>query len=152
MWPRRAVFRLRYVSPRARTVHIFSLVAVVWRVCQADAAVCRIGGSAGFDVYSGSHNRFRVSTSIILWLLIMTTSLDSKSTIDEIRDRFDGDVERFSNLETGQSATIDAPLAMELITQAAVASSSPIGRVLDIGCGAGNNTIRLRQVAAIDEA
>ncbi len=69
-----------------------------------------------------------------------------KSTTDEIRSRFDNDVERFSNLETGQTATIDAPLAMELITHAAVASTLTIRRVLDIGCGAGNNTIRLRQV------
>ena len=38
-----------------------------------------------------------------------------KSTVDEIRQRFDADVERFSNLETGQSATADAPLGMELI-------------------------------------
>jgi len=68
-----------------------------------------------------------------------------KSTIEEIRARFDSDVERFSNLETGQSATIDAPLAMELITQAAVKSTKPITNVLDIGCGAGNNTIKLRQ-------
>ena len=75
----------------------------------------------------------------------MTTPLHNKSTIEDIRERFDNDVERFSNLETGQSATIDAPLAMELITQAAVASTSPIRRVLDIGCGAGNNSIRLRQ-------
>ena len=75
----------------------------------------------------------------------MTTPLRNKSTLREIRDRFDNDVERFSNLETGQSATIDAPLAMELITQAAIASTSPIRRVLDIGCGAGNNSIRLRQ-------
>ena len=75
----------------------------------------------------------------------MTTPLHQKSTLEEIRERFDNDVERFSNLETGQSATIDAPLAMELITQAAIASTSPIQRVLDIGCGAGNNSIRLRQ-------
>ena len=75
----------------------------------------------------------------------MQTPLHSKSTLEEIRERFDNDVERFSNLETGQSATIDAPLAMELITQAAIASTSPINRVLDIGCGAGNNSIRLRQ-------
>jgi tRNA (cmo5U34)-methyltransferase len=75
----------------------------------------------------------------------MSTPLQNKSTTDEIRERFDNDVERFSNLETGQSATIDAPLAMELITQAAIASTSPIRKVLDIGCGAGNNTIRLRQ-------
>ncbi|GAA5510323.1 class I SAM-dependent methyltransferase [Novipirellula caenicola] len=69
----------------------------------------------------------------------------TKSTIDEIRMRFDGDVQRFSVLETGQSATIDAPLAMELITQAAIAATPNIRRVLDIGCGAGNNTIKLRQ-------
>jgi tRNA (cmo5U34)-methyltransferase len=76
----------------------------------------------------------------------------SKSTIDEIRLRFDRDVERFSHLETGQSATIDAPLAMELITQAAVACSSPVERVLDLGCGAGNNTLKLREVYGKDFA
>ncbi len=65
------------------------------------------------------------------------TDVSNKSTIEDIRQRFDNDVERFSVLETGQSATIDAPLAMELITQAAVAATSPIRRVLDIGCGAG---------------
>ncbi|MEN1679676.1 MAG: class I SAM-dependent methyltransferase [Planctomycetota bacterium] len=71
------------------------------------------------------------------------TPLGDKSTTDEIRQRFDGDVERFSDLETGQSATIDAPLAMELITQAAVACTPRIRRVLDVGCGAGNNTLKL---------
>lgn len=70
-----------------------------------------------------------------------------KSTIEDIRQRFDADVERFSNLETGQSATIDAPLVMELMTRAAVASTMAIRRVLDIGCGAGNNTLKLLQYA-----
>jgi tRNA (cmo5U34)-methyltransferase len=70
-----------------------------------------------------------------------------KSSIEEIRQRFDGDVERFSNLETGQSATMDAPLSMELITRAALACTPQIRRVLDIGCGAGNNTIKLLQNA-----
>lgn len=68
-----------------------------------------------------------------------------KSTHAEIAARFDADVERFSNLDTAQVTTIDAPLAMELITRAAVACTSGIGAVLDIGCGAGNNTIRLRR-------
>ena len=80
----------------------------------------------------------------------MSTPLNEKSSISEIRKRFDNDVERFSNLETGQSATIDAPLTMELITSAAVASTSPIDRVLDVGCGAGNNTIKLRQATHKD--
>ena len=78
----------------------------------------------------------------------MKKNFTGKSTVEEIRRRFDGDVERFSNLETGQSATIDAPLAMELIARAAVAATRPINRVLDIGCGAGNNTLKLLQYAA----
>lgn len=77
----------------------------------------------------------------------MTTPPANKSTPDQIRARFDGDVDRFSNLDTGQTATIDAPLAMELITQAAVAATPVINRVLDIGCGAGNNTLKLLQAA-----
>ena len=80
----------------------------------------------------------------------MPTALDQRSTPEQIRDRFDNDVERCSTLSTGQTSTVDAPLAMELITQAAVACTTPIRRVLDIGCGAGNNTIKLRQVLSRD--
>lgn len=78
------------------------------------------------------------------------TPLENKSTVDDIRARFDQDIERFSKLETGQSATMDAPLAMALITDAAVRSTKPIRKVLDIGCGAGNNTIKLLEVAGHD--
>src|SRR6202045_3860960 len=66
-----------------------------------------------------------------------------KSTVDEIRRRFDGDVERFSNLETGQSATVDAPLAMALVAGAAAATTPHARHVLDVGCGAGNCTLKL---------
>jgi tRNA (cmo5U34)-methyltransferase len=69
----------------------------------------------------------------------------TKSTVEEIRKRFDADVERFSNLETGQSATIDAPLAMSLVTEAAAATTPQARRVLDVGCGAGNYTLKLLQ-------
>lgn len=72
--------------------------------------------------------------------------LSDKSSIDDIKTRFDADVERFSNLETGQTATMDAPLAMQLITEAAVRLTPRIDRVLDIGCGAGNNTLKLKEV------
>jgi tRNA (cmo5U34)-methyltransferase len=75
--------------------------------------------------------------------MIEPTPLHQKSTLAEIEQRFDQDVERFTNLETGQIATIDAPLAMELITSAALAATPVITRTLDIGCGAGNNTIKL---------
>lgn len=67
----------------------------------------------------------------------------NKSTLAEIEKRFDSDVERFSNLETGQTSTIDAALVMDLITDAAVATTPDINRVLDIGCGAGNNSLCL---------
>lgn len=66
-----------------------------------------------------------------------------KSTVDEIRQRFDADVERFSNLETGQSATIDAPLAMALVAESAAATTPHARHVLDVGCGAGNYTLKL---------
>jgi tRNA (cmo5U34)-methyltransferase len=66
-----------------------------------------------------------------------------KSTVDQIRQRFDADVERFSNLQTGQSATIDAPLVMDLITHAAAAVTPHARDILDVGCGAGNYTLKL---------
>ncbi len=66
-----------------------------------------------------------------------------KSTVDEIRQRFDADVERFSNLETGQSATVDAPLALALVAEAAAAATPHARHVLDVGCGAGNYTLKL---------
>jgi tRNA (cmo5U34)-methyltransferase len=66
-----------------------------------------------------------------------------KSTVDEIRQRFDADVERFSNLDTGQSATLDATLAMALVAEAAAATTPHARHVLDVGCGAGNYTLKL---------
>ena len=45
--------------------------------------------------------------------------LKQKSTNEEIQQRFDNDVERFSNLDTGQQTIIDAPLSLELTTSAA---------------------------------
>lgn len=70
----------------------------------------------------------------------------NKSTVNEIRERFNKNVERFSNLETGQRAVIDAPIALELITEAAISVCPNPSRVLDIGCGAGNNTLKLLEI------
>lgn len=74
-----------------------------------------------------------------------TGTFARKSTIEEIRARFDGDVERFSRLETGQQATIDAPLVLDLVAGAAATHVAPDGHILDIGCGAGNFTLRVMQ-------
>lgn len=69
-----------------------------------------------------------------------------KSTVEEIRTRFDNEVERFSNLDTGQAATMDARLCMELVTSAARATTPDIRSILDIGCGAGNYTLLLLEI------
>lgn len=66
-----------------------------------------------------------------------------KSTIDEIRERFDKDVERFSNLETGQQSTIDSTISLELITEAAKRVVPHATHLLDVGCGAGNYTLKM---------
>jgi tRNA (cmo5U34)-methyltransferase len=68
-----------------------------------------------------------------------------KSSVDQIRARFDKDVERFSSLETGHSAAVDSPLAMDLIARAAATTTPQATHVLDIGCGAGNYTLKLLQ-------
>lgn len=68
-----------------------------------------------------------------------------KSTIEEIEKRFDQDVERFSNLDTGQATTLDATFNLELITHA-ISKAYPNGiSVLDVGCGAGNFSVKLAQ-------
>jgi tRNA (cmo5U34)-methyltransferase len=66
-----------------------------------------------------------------------------KSTVEQIRERFNNEVERFSNLETGQSATIDAPLVLDLISTTAAQLRPQTSAILDIGCGAGNYTLKL---------
>ncbi len=75
----------------------------------------------------------------------MPDEFERKSSVEEIRRRFDADVERFSNLETGQTATVDAVLTLDLITAAAARLVPQARRVLDIGCGAGNYTLKMLQ-------
>src|SRR5260370_41770294 len=70
-----------------------------------------------------------------------------KSTTEEIRARFDKYVERFSNLETGQSAAVDSPLMMDLIAEAAVRSTPQATALVDIGCGAGNLALKVLELA-----
>lgn len=67
----------------------------------------------------------------------------NKSSTAEIRERFDNDVERFSNLDTGQVATIDAKISLELITEAAKRIVPDAKSILDVGCGAGNYSLMM---------
>ncbi len=66
-----------------------------------------------------------------------------KSTVEEIKQRFNNDVERFSNLDTGQVSTIDAKISLELITEASKRIVPNAENLLDIGCGAGNFTLMM---------
>ncbi len=69
--------------------------------------------------------------------------MQTKSNTEQISERFDNDVERFSNLDTGQTATVDAALSLNLIAQAAALTTPDAQSVLDLGCGAGNFTLKL---------
>ena len=73
----------------------------------------------------------------------MKTDYSNKATNQQIRERFDEDTERFSNLETGQQTTIDAPLTMELCTEAAKYVNPRAKILLDIGCGARNYILKM---------
>ena len=66
-----------------------------------------------------------------------------KSSVQQIRQRFDRDVERFSNLETGQTATIDAALVLDLIARTVTRTNPQARSILDVGCGAGNYTLKI---------
>ncbi len=75
--------------------------------------------------------------------MISKTALNKKSSTEQIRERFDADVERFSKLETGQQSAMDAVLILDLIAKSAANNLVPGSKILDIGCGAGNFTMRL---------
>lgn len=71
--------------------------------------------------------------------------MQDKASAEEIRRRFDEDVERFSNLETGQATIVDAPLLLELVSACAAAVTPDARRILDVGSGAGNYALKLLQ-------
>lgn len=73
----------------------------------------------------------------------MTTALHEKTSVGEIRARFDNEVDRFSTLETGQQSTLDAPVVLDLLHRLAPHWLREGSSVLDLGCGAGNYALKL---------
>ena len=68
---------------------------------------------------------------------------NQKSTVEEIRQRFDAETDRYSNLETGQVSAVDSALAMSLVAEAAAVTTPHATQLLDVGCGGGNYTLKL---------
>ena len=67
----------------------------------------------------------------------------NKQTAAEIGSYFDGEVERFSSLATGQASIKDARLMMDIFAEVAPVLVPRTHRILDLGCGAGNQTLNL---------
>ncbi len=81
----------------------------------------------------------------------MSLPLHEKSTVEQIRQRFDAEVERFSKLDTGQQAAMDAPIILDVVARSAACHVRPGGTLLDLGCGAGNFALRvLSQISPLD--
>ena len=66
-----------------------------------------------------------------------------KSSPEAIRKNFDQQVDRFSNLETGQTTAVDSPLCMELVARSAALLNPQAARIMDLGCGGGNYAVKV---------
>jgi tRNA (cmo5U34)-methyltransferase len=67
----------------------------------------------------------------------------SKASVNEIRARFDNDVKRFSDLNSGQSSFVDAKISLEIVTESAKRLVPHAINLLDIGSGAGSYTLKM---------
>ena len=75
--------------------------------------------------------------------LFINNIMEIKSTPEAIRQNFDRQVERFSNIETGQTTAIDSPLCMELIARSAALLNPYASHIMDLGCGGGNYAVKV---------
>ncbi len=67
----------------------------------------------------------------------------NKMTVAEISNRFDKEVEVYSNSKTGQVSTVDSGIALKLIEDMLPLLTPNAKSICDIGCGAGNFTLRV---------
>lgn len=89
------------------------------------------------------HHPFFLSNGIINSSKMKT---QQKSTVSEIKAKFDKLADNYSNLQTGQATAIDSPLCMELITKSAIIYTPNAKDIMDIGCGGGNYLVKLTQL------
>ena len=77
---------------------------------------------------------------------MIRNEFSSKRTVAEIGAYFNGEVERFSDFAKGQASIKDARLMMDLLAESASVLVPGTCSILDIGCGAGNQTLNLLRV------
>ncbi|MDA3927761.1 MAG: methyltransferase domain-containing protein [Prolixibacteraceae bacterium] len=66
-----------------------------------------------------------------------------KSSVEEIRSKFDQLADQYTNIEKGQDTALDSPLCMELISKAASIYNPNAHAIMDLGCGGGNYIVKL---------
>jgi len=76
--------------------------------------------------------------------------INNKMTVEEIRDKFDSKVDYYSNAEAGQENMPDAGKVLTMMMDAISHLNPAPKTACDIGCGAGNFSVRLsRQIPGI---
>ncbi len=66
-----------------------------------------------------------------------------KSSPEEIRQKFNSLVDRYSDSKTGQNTAVDSVLIADIIARVAASVNPEATEILDIGCGAGNYAIKI---------
>lgn len=67
---------------------------------------------------------------------------NNKATSEDIRKKFDKEVHKYENLDSGQLSAMDSVLIMNTVSEYARAVHPNAKELLDIGCGAGNYTLK----------
>ena len=73
----------------------------------------------------------------------MKTMNQTKSTVEEIRTKFDQLAEKYSDLSVGQETALDSPLCLDLVAQSAKIFNPDAKKVADLGTGGGNYIVKL---------
>lgn len=66
-----------------------------------------------------------------------------KLSVDALRKQFDREVDRFSDETIGQATAVDSLLVLEMVERSIAHMQPNAERLCDIGCGAGNFSLRI---------
>lgn len=69
--------------------------------------------------------------------------MSEKDSLEKLRERFDNDVDRFSDEEKGQQTIVDAALVLSMVENGIQSMNPDAKDLCDIGCGGGNFSVRI---------